>query len=57
MALTLKIENDLRYRQGLIDTAKEMLKEGFDKQIIVKITKLTIEEIEDIEKDQQKKKK
>jgi HKD family nuclease len=51
MALTLNIENDLRYRQGVVATAKEMLREGIDKQIVAKVTKLTDEEIKILVKE------
>jgi hypothetical protein len=59
MALTLDITKDYYYQQGekrgLIKTATEMLKKGFDKQVIMEITKLTAEEVEKLEKDLQKK--
>ncbi len=60
MALTLDIKNDLRYqqgekqgkqkgiKQGLVSTATEMIKKGFDNQIISEITKLPIQDIEAI---------
>jgi hypothetical protein len=63
MALTLDITKDY-YQQGekrgekrgLTNTAMEMLKKGFDKQVIVEITKLTAEEVEKLEKDLKKQK-
>jgi hypothetical protein len=56
MALTLDIKNDLRYQQGekqgkqkgLIATAREMIKKGFNNGLISEITKLPIEDIEAI---------
>jgi hypothetical protein len=60
MALTLDITKDYYYQQGekrgFIKTAMEMLKKGFDKQVIAEVTKLSLEEVEKLEKDLQKKK-
>jgi hypothetical protein len=55
MALTIDIRNDYFYKQGVIETAIEMLKEGIDKKIIAKVTKLSAEEVDMLEKEQKKK--
>jgi hypothetical protein len=64
MALTLKIENDLRFQQGeklgekrgFMKVATEMLREGLDKQIIARVTTLTLKEIDNLEKELKKEK-
>jgi hypothetical protein len=59
MALTLKIENDLRFQQGekrkALEIATAMLREGLDKQTVAKITRLSPEEIDKLEKEWNKK--
>jgi hypothetical protein len=61
MALTLDITKDYYYQQGekrgFIKTATRMLGEGLDKQLIAKVTNLSLQEIDKLEQDLQKKKK
>ena len=45
---TLKIENDLRYRQGLKAAAVKMLKGSFEPEVVQKMTELTDEEMEEM---------
>ena len=63
MALPLKIKNDLRFQQGeklgekrkALEIATAMLREGLDKQTVAKITRLSPEEIDKLEKEWNKK--
>lgn len=65
MAFTLDITNDYFYQQGekrgekrkALEIAAAMLKEGLDKQATAKMTKLTVEEIDKLEKELSKKSK
>jgi hypothetical protein len=65
MALTIDITKDYYFQQGekigekrgFIKTATRMLGEGLDKALIAKLTSLSMQEIDKLEKDLQKKKK